>query len=94
MNSHSTSFQLGSTIHVEVLDRHSLAVYDETMNTTQIIDASFHWLLALLTFPTSYSEIKNSFITVYDETPSGEISEQLDELLNTFLQNKLINKVD
>lgn len=87
------SFQLASTIHVEALNKNSLAIYNEKFSQTQIIDASFHWLIELLASPTSYSEIKTYFSSTYPDTNSEDISNQVDELLTVFIKNQLIHKV-
>lgn len=86
-------FQLASTVQVEAIDSHSLALYNDKLSRTQIIDASFHWLIQLLEVPTYFADIKKSFSRIYAETPPDGIAKQVDELLATFMQNQLIHKV-
>lgn len=86
-------YKRASTIYVEALDDDSLAIYNEKHSETQIISSDFNWLISLLSTTTSYSEIAKQFALTYPDTQTESISEQVDELLNVFIQNRIIDKV-
>lgn len=86
-------FQIASPIKVEAIDDNSIAIYNEKYSETQIIDANFSWLINLLSSATSYPEIAKNFALTYPDTHSENISEQVDELLTVFIQNRIIDKV-
>lgn len=86
------SYQLASTVHVEALDNETLAIYNDKYSNTQILDASFGWLIELLKQPNSFADIAKTFSLTYPDYKDDEVKAQVTELLALFEENQLITK--